>query len=67
MRQTNFIKAFLLAVFVAGAFLIVRSSVSDPQNTPKKESMDECIQKKAQPTTEKMGWESLPQQFFSSF
>jgi hypothetical protein len=67
MRPTNFLKALFFASILAAVFLLFRSSVAGARTTPETESMDECLQHKNEGESQKMGWESLPQQFFSSF
>jgi hypothetical protein len=65
MRK-NFIRIALLAMAIAGTFLVVGSARTSSSSTPCEESMDECCKKKSKAGNEDMIWENLSGQFFSS-
>ncbi|HKO81864.1 MAG TPA: hypothetical protein VJU78_15770 [Chitinophagaceae bacterium] len=66
MRLKHTIQLFLSVLAIAGAFLVLQSSTPTSKNAPCKESMDasSCNKKES---ADKMIWENLSQQFFSSF
>jgi hypothetical protein len=66
MRRRNTIRIAMLAVVLAGAFLVLRSAASTGKNSPCKESMDQCCKKKNAGEADRRIWKNLSQQFFSS-
>jgi len=64
MRSRFTIQIILTILIIVGTIWVLRSSQSNPTSTPCKESMDACYEKK--PGSNKMIWEKLPSQFFSS-
>lgn len=56
----------MLAMVLTGAFLVLRSASPAGKNKPCKESMDQCCEKKQTDKADKVIWENLSQQFFSS-
>jgi hypothetical protein len=69
MSKRNIIRIAILAVVLAGAFLVLRSAASTGKNNPckqSKESMEQCSGKKNAGGADKMIWENLSQEFFSS-
>lgn len=64
MRKKTIIGSLLLAITLAGIFMVFQSSAGTGTVAPTKESMDASCQKK--PEEGKMIWENLSQQFFSS-
>lgn len=64
MRQRNFLKFILIITVAAGVYLFARAE-SPRHNKPTcPESMEECCKKGE--SGNKMIWESLSHQFFSS-
>jgi hypothetical protein len=66
MRSRNAIRLISLAVVTAGVFLVLQAATPAKNQEPCKESMDQCCKKKGSDESNKMIWETLPQQFFSS-
>jgi hypothetical protein len=56
----------MLAVVLAGALIVLRSSTSKDHKESSKESMDQCCKKKGSGQADKATWEHLSRQFFSS-
>jgi hypothetical protein len=66
MRLKHTIQLFFtIAIIIAATFLVLQSSTPASKNVPCKESMDASCSKKE--GADKMIWENLSQQFFSSF
>lgn len=65
MRLKHTMQLFFTVVTIAATFLILQSSTTASKNVPCKESMDASCKKKG--GADKMIWENLSQQFFSSF
>ncbi|MEI9908504.1 MAG: hypothetical protein WDO71_01845 [Bacteroidota bacterium] len=65
MRNRNTIRALLLTVIIAGGFLVLWAATPAPKSAPCKESMEGCCNKNSGDNN-KMGWETLPHQFFSA-
>jgi hypothetical protein len=65
MRGRNILRVTILTVIAAGSLLLLRSETPASKGKACKESMKECCKKK-ESGGDKMMWESLPQQFFSS-
>jgi hypothetical protein len=66
VRNRNTIRTFSLAVLLAGTFLVLWAAGPSEKQAPCKESMDHCS-KNGGDESNKMSWETLPHQFFSSF
>ncbi|MGZ5220524.1 MAG: hypothetical protein ACXWV1_06730 [Chitinophagaceae bacterium] len=64
MRLKYTIQLFFTVAAIAAILLVLQSSSPVSKNTPCKESMDACCNKKQ--STDKMIWENLSQQFFST-
>ncbi len=64
MRSRYAIQILLTLVLIAGVFAALYSSNGPQKETRCKESMDACCEKSS---SDKMIWENLPRQFFSSF
>jgi len=65
MRLKHTIQLFFTVAAIAATFLVLQSSTPASKNVPCKESMDASCNKKE--SADKMIWENLSQQFFSSF
>jgi hypothetical protein len=65
MRARNIIKTLIITVIAASVLLLLRSEAPAAKGSSCKESLKECC-KKNQGAGDKIMWESLPQQFFSS-
>jgi hypothetical protein len=65
MRSRYTIHFLLTLIAIVGAFLVLRSSNAVAAEVPCKESMDASCEKKS--SSDKMIWENLSQQFFSTF
>jgi hypothetical protein len=69
MRKSNTIRIVILAVILAGAFVVLRSAASTGKSSAckgSKESMERCCKKKNAESADKTTWGNLSQQFFSS-
>ncbi|HEY6505478.1 MAG TPA: hypothetical protein VIZ28_16000 [Chitinophagaceae bacterium] len=66
MKNRNIIRSLLLAVIIAGSFLVLWAASPAKQHTPCKESMEGCCKKEKDNNSNKMTWETLSHQFFSS-
>jgi hypothetical protein len=66
MRKKNIIQIAMLTAVLVGAFIVFRSAASAGSNNSGKESVDECCKKKNAGQADKMIWENLSRQFFSS-
>jgi hypothetical protein len=66
MRRRNTLRVVMLAPILLAAFLILRSAAPAGKDKPRKESIDECCKHKPAGKTDKVIWENLSQQFFSS-
>jgi len=66
MRNRNTIRILSLVVIIAGIFLVLRAATPAKNQEPCKESMDQCCKKRGDDESNKMIWETLPHQFFSS-
>jgi hypothetical protein len=66
MRNRNIIKLAVLVIVAAGVFLVVKAENPSKEKVDCQESMDGCCRKSGSEKGNKMIWESLPQQFFSS-
>jgi hypothetical protein len=64
MRLKPILQLFFTAAAIVAAFLVLQSSTPVSKNVPCKESMDASCNKKE--SADKMIWENLSQQFFSS-
>ena len=65
MKFRYTIHFFLTLIAIIGAIVVLRSSSTVAGDMPCKESMDTSCEKKS--TSDKMIWENLSQQFFSTF
>jgi hypothetical protein len=65
MRLKHTIQLFFTVAAIAATFLVLQSSTTTSKNVPCKESMDASCSKRE--GADKMIWENLSQQFFSSF
>jgi hypothetical protein len=66
MRRRHTIRIAMLAIVLAGAFIVLRSAASASKSDSCKESIDECCKKKETGNPNKTTWENLSRQFFSS-
>ncbi|MBC7949913.1 MAG: hypothetical protein H7Y42_18660 [Chitinophagaceae bacterium] len=66
MRKTNIIRTLLLALAITGGILVLWAATPGKESHPCNEVMDGTCQKKHGDDGNKMIWESLSHQFFSS-
>jgi hypothetical protein len=66
MNKRNITKIVVLATVCLVVFFGVNAGKSSKETIECTESMEECCKKDKEVQGEKMIWESLPQQFFSS-
>jgi hypothetical protein len=65
MRNRNTLHIISLTAIIAGIFLVLWAATPAKRQEPCKESIDQCCKKKNDESN-KMIWETLPHQFFSS-
>jgi hypothetical protein len=65
MRYRQIIRIILVAVFIAGGLLVLRSAPSKKATPSQKECLDDCSNRESPDATP--GWDNLSHQFFSSF
>jgi hypothetical protein len=66
MRERITIRSFSPAVFFVGVFFVLWAASPSKKQSPCKGSMEQCCQKNNSDEGNKMSWETLPHQFFSS-
>jgi len=66
MRPRIIARLAIFFILAAGIFLVVRAETSQNESVECEESLDGCCRKDGNKQSNKMIWESLPQQFFSS-
>jgi hypothetical protein len=65
MRSRIIIRFVIVALALAGTFLVLKAPASSDKNSSSNESLETTCQK--QKSDRKMMWENLSHQFFSSF
>ena len=66
MKKRITIRRFSPVVVFAGVFLVLWAATPSKKQSPCKESTEQCCKQNNSDESDKMSWETLPHQFFSS-